>query len=141
MIEGKFQGRKKRHDVVREMTEAVDAAWALGAESVGVNAEDGSRTDIDFLVKFAMAAKEHKANRLRYCDTLGYDNPLLFMIPVGNWRRAPECLLKSIVMATWACSGQLYSRAKGAIDGGQDAYINTTINGIGERAGNADLVA
>jgi homocitrate synthase NifV len=31
--------------------------------------------------------------------------------------------------------------AKGAIDGGQDAYINTTLNGIGERAGNADLVA
>jgi homocitrate synthase NifV len=29
----------------------------------------------------------------------------------------------------------------GVIDGGQDAYINTTINGIGERAGNADLVA
>ena len=29
----------------------------------------------------------------------------------------------------------------GAIDGGQDAYINTTVNGIGERAGNADLVA
>jgi len=31
--------------------------------------------------------------------------------------------------------------AKGAIDGGQDSYINTTVNGIGERAGNADLVA
>jgi citrate (Re)-synthase len=31
--------------------------------------------------------------------------------------------------------------AHGAIDGGQDVYINTTINGIGERAGNADLVA
>jgi homocitrate synthase NifV len=31
--------------------------------------------------------------------------------------------------------------AKGAIDGGQDCYINTTVNGIGERAGNADLVA
>jgi homocitrate synthase NifV len=31
--------------------------------------------------------------------------------------------------------------AKGALDGGQDAYINTTVNGIGERAGNADLVA
>ncbi len=31
--------------------------------------------------------------------------------------------------------------AKGAIDGGQDAYINTTVNGVGERAGNADLVA
>ena len=31
--------------------------------------------------------------------------------------------------------------AKGVIDGGQDAYINTTINGIGERCGNANLVA
>jgi len=31
--------------------------------------------------------------------------------------------------------------AMGIIDGGQDAYINTTINGIGERAGNADLLA
>jgi homocitrate synthase NifV len=31
--------------------------------------------------------------------------------------------------------------ARGVIDGGQDAYINTTLNGIGERAGNADLIA
>jgi homocitrate synthase NifV len=31
--------------------------------------------------------------------------------------------------------------AMGAIDGGQDAYINTSVNGIGERAGNADLIA
>ena len=31
--------------------------------------------------------------------------------------------------------------ARGVIDGGQDAYINTTINGIGERSGNADLIA
>jgi citrate (Re)-synthase len=29
----------------------------------------------------------------------------------------------------------------GVIDGGQDAYINTTLNSIGKRAGNADLVA
>lgn len=31
--------------------------------------------------------------------------------------------------------------AKGAIDGGVNAFINTTVNGIGERAGNADLVS
>jgi homocitrate synthase NifV len=37
--------------------------------------------------------------------------------------------------------GNSIAGARGAIDGGQDAYINTTINGIGERAGNADLVA
>ena len=33
------------------------------------------------------------------------------------------------------------SGAKAAIDSGVDAYINTTINGMGERAGNADLVS
>ena len=33
------------------------------------------------------------------------------------------------------------SGAKGAIDGGVDAYMNTTVNGIGERAGNADLLS
>ena len=37
--------------------------------------------------------------------------------------------------------GTSIAGAKGAIDGGQDAYINTTLNGIGERAGNADLVS
>jgi homocitrate synthase NifV len=37
-----------------------------------------------------------------------------------------------------ACS---VSGAKGVVDGGQDAYINTTINGMGERAGNADLLS
>jgi isopropylmalate/homocitrate/citramalate synthase len=37
-----------------------------------------------------------------------------------------------------ACS---VAGAVGAIDGGQDAYINTTINAVGERAGNADLLS
>jgi homocitrate synthase NifV len=37
--------------------------------------------------------------------------------------------------------GNSIAGAKGTIDGGQDVYINTTINGVGERAGNADLVA
>ena len=75
MIQGKFQGRKTRDDIIDDMTQAVDAAWAHGAESIGVNAEDASRTELDYLIKFSKAAKEHGANRLRYCDTLGYDNP------------------------------------------------------------------
>jgi isopropylmalate/homocitrate/citramalate synthase len=37
-----------------------------------------------------------------------------------------------------ACS---IAGAKAVIDAGQDAYINTTVNGIGERAGNADLIS
>ncbi|MBE9477889.1 MAG: homocitrate synthase, partial [Chloroflexi bacterium] len=75
MIAGKFQGRKKRADIISMMVGAVSAAGSCGAESIGVNAEDGSRTELDFLIEFGLAAKEHGADRIRYCDTLGYDNP------------------------------------------------------------------
>ena len=142
MITGKFQGRKKRHDIINDMTDAVDAARAHGAETIGVNAEDASRTDIDYLVEFGLAAKEHGADRLRYCDTLGYDNPFTIY-------EALKTLAEKVAIPIEVhCHGDLglavgnsLAGAKGAIDGGQDAYINTTINGIGERAGNADLVA
>jgi len=141
MINGKFQGRKNRDDIIKDMTAAVDAAWAKGAESIGVNAEDASRTDLDYLVEFGLAAKEHKATRLRYCDTLGYDNP--FTIYKSNKALAERVGLP----IEQHCHGDLgmavansLAGAKGTIDGGQDAYINTTVNGIGERAGNADLV-
>jgi isopropylmalate/homocitrate/citramalate synthase len=142
MIKGKFQGRKNREDIINDMTQAVDAAWEHGAETIGVNAEDASRTEMDYLVRFGLAAKEHGAHRLRYCDTLGYDNP--FTIYEAAKTLAEEVKLPIELH----CHGDLgmavatsLAGAKGAIDGGQDAYINTTINGIGERAGNADLVA
>jgi len=142
MISGKFQGRKTQDDIINDMVEAVDAARSLGVETIGVNAEDASRTDLDFLIKFGLAAKEHGADRLRYCDTLGYDNPFTI-------HETTRALAENVGMAIEVhCHGDLglavansIAGAKGAIDGGQDAYINTTINGIGERAGNADLVA
>jgi len=142
MINGKFQGRKQQEDIIHDMTEALDAAKALGAKTVGVNAEDASRTDITFLTRFGLAAREHGADRLRYCDTLGYDNPFTIYETVRN-------LAENIGLPLEIhCHGDLgmavansLAGAKGAIDGGQDVYINTTVNGIGERAGNADLVA
>ena len=140
MLRGKL--RKGRDDVIKDMTAAVDAARAMGVESIGVNAEDASRTALDFLIKFGLAAKEHGADRLRYCDTLGYDNP--FTIYETN-----KALAENVGLPIEQhCHGDLgmavansIAGAKGTIDGGQDAYINTTINGIGERAGNADLIA
>jgi isopropylmalate/homocitrate/citramalate synthase len=139
MLKGKL--KKSRGDVIKDMTAAVDAAWVRGAESVGVNAEDASRTDLDYLIEFGLAAKEHKASRLRYCDTLGYDNPFTI------YKTSKALAEKVGLPIEQHCHGDLgmavansLAGARGTIDGGQDAYINTTINGIGERAGNADLV-
>jgi len=142
MIFGKFQGRKTEDDVIKMMTDAVDAAVSLGSESIGVNAEDASRTDLKYLIKFAAEAKAHGVNRFRYCDTLGYDNPFTIYESV-------KALAENVTMPIEIhCHGDLgmavansIAGAKGTLDAGQDAYINTTVNGIGERAGNADLVA
>ena len=142
MIYGKFQGRKTRDDIVEDMIRAVSAARSLGAQSIGVNAEDASRTDLDFLIAFGLAAKENGACRLRYCDTLGYDDPLTI------YKTTKALAEKVSLPIELHCHGDLgmavatsVAGAKGVIDGGQDAYINTTVNGVGERAGNADLVA
>ena len=142
MITGKFLGKKDQQDIIDLMMGAVDAARTHGAETVGVNAEDGSRTSLDFLVRFGLAAKEAGATRLRYCDTLGYDSPFTIYDTV-------KALAENVGLPIEIhCHGDLgmavansIAGAKGAIDGGQDTYINTTVNGIGERAGNADLVA
>jgi len=142
MINGKFLGAKGEEDILMMTLGAIDAAKAHGAESIGVNAEDASRTDIDFLLRFASLGKEHGADRFRYCDTLGYDSPFSIY-------ETCKLLAEEVAMPIELhCHGDLgmavansVAGAMGVIDGGQDAYINTTINGVGERAGNADLIA
>lgn len=142
MIQGKFLGRKTRADIINDMVEAVQYAKEKGAKSIGVNAEDASRTDLDYLIEFALAAKEAGADRIRYCDTLGYDDPFTIYERVARLAEAVQIPIElhchnDLGMAV-ACS---VAGAKGAIDAGVDAYINTTVNGMGERAGNADLVS
>lgn len=142
MIVHKFKGKLDHSSVIQEMTDGVKKARSLGAASVGVNAEDASRTRIEYLVEFGAAAKAAGADRLRYCDTLGFDST--FSIYERIKRLAEEVKLPVEVH----CHNDLgmvvansVAGACGANDAGQDAYINTCINGMGERAGNCDLVA
>ncbi|HPP29350.1 MAG TPA: homocitrate synthase, partial [bacterium] len=142
MIVGKFLGKMKFKDVLSSMVDALRLARKKGIKSIGVNAEDASRTNIKNLIEFAATAKENGADRVRYCDTLGFDSP--FTIYDKIYKLAKEVKIpvelhchNDLGMAV-ACS---VAGAKAAIDAGVDAYINTTVNGMGERAGNADLVS
>jgi isopropylmalate/homocitrate/citramalate synthase len=142
MIAHKFRGKLDRDSVIMQMSAAVTAARAAGAQTIGVNAEDGSRTDDGFLLEFALAAKQAGADRLRYCDTIGGDTP-------ERIRERLAKLASAIGLPVEThCHNDLgmavansVSGALGDLDAGQDAWINTCINGIGERAGNADLLA
>jgi isopropylmalate/homocitrate/citramalate synthase len=142
MIQNKFRGRLDRDSIIREMTAAVRLAKAGGAETVGVNAEDGSRTDDGFLTEFALAAREAGADRVRYCDTIGGDTPdrirERFATLAGTIELPVETHCHNDLGLAVANS---VHGALGDLDAGQDAWINTCVNGIGERSGNADLLS
>jgi len=142
MIVGKFRGKKDFSKIIKDMTSAVEEARSYGAKTIGVNAEDASRTDIKNLIEFCLAAKQCGAEKVRYCDTLGFDTPFTIYERVyelaSNVKMPLELHCHNDLGMAVACS---IAGAKAAIDAGVDVYINTTINGMGERAGNADLIA
>jgi len=142
MIVHKFKGKLDHASIITEMTDAVKAAKDLGAEGIGVNAEDASRTRIEYLIEFGLAAKKAGAERIRYCDTLGCDTPFSIYERIKQLTEAVQLPIEvhchndlGLVVANSLCG------AMAAVDAGFDAYINTCINGMGERAGNADLVS
>ena len=142
MIYGKYLGKKTPDDIIKMTCEAVECAVSKGAKIIGVNAEDASRSDINYLIEIASEAKRCGADRFRYCDTLGYEDPWTAYNRIYEIAKATKMPIEvhyhnDLGMAV-ACS---VMGAKGAIDAGVDAYINTAINGMGERAGNADLVS
>ncbi|MFC1512544.1 homocitrate synthase [bacterium] len=142
MIDHKFKGKLNKKDIIKEMVSSLKTAKDLGIKAVGVNAEDSSRTNMEYLSEFANRAKEAGADRLRYCDTLGYDDPFSIYEKIRYIAEQVQIPIElhchnDIGMAV----ATSVAGAKAAIDSGVDAYINSTVNGMGERAGNADLVS
>ncbi|MFA5270834.1 MAG: homocitrate synthase, partial [Candidatus Omnitrophota bacterium] len=142
MIKHKFQGKLNYDGIIKSAVDSIKLAKKLGIKAVGINAEDASRSKIEYLVDFIKAAKEAGADRFRYCDTLGYDTPF------SIYERLSKVLSKVKIPTEIHCHNDLglvvassIGGAKAAIDNGVDAYINTCVNGVGERAGNADLLS
>lgn len=142
MLAGKFQGKKSWKDITDSLMKSVKLAKGLGAETVGVNAEDASRTELERLIDFILAGKEAGADRFRYCDTLGADDPITI------YERIKALALATCFPIEMHCHNDLgmaeavsVAGAQGAVESSVDSYINTTINGYGERAGNCDLVS
>ena len=142
MINGKYLGKKTPQDILNMTIDAVKCAVSHGDEVICLNDEDAPRSNIDFLIKYAKEAKKAGAQRFRYCDTLGYEDPKTSYDRIYKLARETGMPIElhyhnDLGMAV-GCS---VMGAKAAVDAGVDAYINTAINGMGERAGNADLVS
>src|SRR5262249_33338203 len=88
------------------------------------------------------AAKQAGGDRIRYCDTIGGDSPYRIR------ERFAKLASATTMPVETHCHNDLgmavansVSGALGDLDAGQDAWVNTCINGIGERSGNADLLS
>jgi len=124
--------RKSREWVLETMKSGVDFAKSHNLY-VSVNAEDASRSDMEFLLQFARTARDAGADRLRYCDTLGILDPFETFMRVKN---IIDIIGIDMEMHTHNDFGMAIANAIAGIKAGA-TYVNTTINGLGERAGNA----
>ncbi|MBE0428515.1 MAG: homocitrate synthase [Thermoleophilia bacterium] len=126
--------KKSRNWVIESVREAVDFAKKHDLY-VSVNAEDASRADLEFLVRFVHAAKECGADRLRFCDTVGILDPFDTYNVISYLRKKVKIDLE---MHTHNDFGLATANAIAGIKAGA-THVNTTVNGLGERAGNAAL--
>jgi homocitrate synthase NifV len=127
--------KKDRNWVLRTMVQLA-SEFRGHFKYLSVGAQDASRADREFLLDFAMTAAAARLSRLRLADTVGIFNPLQAAEWFAALRRAtPELTLEfhghnDLGMAT--------ANTIAALASGADA-ASVTVNGLGERAGNAAL--
>jgi homocitrate synthase NifV len=116
--------------IARHVALALDAGLA-----VCVGGEDASRADTDFLKRIVETAQKAGARRFRFADTLGVLDPFATFERIASLRTA--CDLE-IEMHAHDDLGLATANTLAAVRAGA-THVNTTVNGLGERAGNAPL--
>jgi homocitrate synthase NifV len=120
--------------VLRTIARFVDQAAEQGS-TVSVGFEDASRADAGFLTQAAQAAQAHGAVRVRYADTLGLLDPFMTYQRIAALRREIDI---DIEMHAHNDLGLATANTLAALQAGA-THVSTTVNGLGERAGNAAL--
>lgn len=125
-----------REKVLERVVGAIKHAKNNGINRVNFFAVDATRSDLDFLKQVYLAAIEAGADEISVVDTIGACNP-----------EAVEYLIREV--RSWVGDTPIHwhghndfglatAAAIAAVRGGAD-WIQGTINGMGERAGNADI--
>src|SRR5213595_1955217 len=132
----KYKLKKSQDQVLNEAVAAVELA-RRHVDDVEFSAEDGARTDPDFLEKISKAVVAAGARTVNIPDTVGYSVPRDYGALIGRIVRAlGDCAVVSV-----HCHDDLglaVANSLAAVEAGA-RQIECTINGIGERAGNCSL--
>jgi len=126
--------KQSREWVLSTISSCVQEAKDLGLD-VCVGMEDASRADVDFLIRMAEVAQQAGASRIRFADTVGIMEPFGVFATIKKLRAATDLEIEmhahdDLGLAT---ANTLAAALAGA------THLNTTVNGLGERAGNAAL--
>ncbi len=126
--------RKTREDIVRTTSEIVQYAKDHGL-TVDFLAEDATRSDFDYLAKVFQAAAESGADRVVACDTVGILTPER---SAEFFSKLHEKLTVPLGVHCHNDFGMAVANSVAALASGAEE-VQATINGLGERAGNASL--
>ena len=129
-----YKLRQNRDWLLRTLPDTLARAGDLGME-VCVGCEDASRADLGFLCQLAEVAAKAGARRLRFADTLGILEPFTTYERIAALRAASGL---EIEIHAHDDLGLATANTLAACRGGA-THANTTVNGLGERAGNAPL--
>lgn len=130
----KHKLRQSREWVLQQVTRVVAKAAASG-RTISLGAEDASRADARFLAQVAHHAQACGASRVRFADTLGVLDPFSTYEALARLRDAVDM---EIEIHAHNDLGLATANTLAALRAGA-THANTTVNGLGERAGNAAL--
>ncbi|WP_417793650.1 2-isopropylmalate synthase [Terasakiella pusilla] len=134
----KYKLQITREDLIKRITDTVSYARTL-ADDVEWSAEDATRADPDFLCECIETAIEAGASTVNIPDTVGYTVPQEYFALIQMLKqRVPN--IDQAVISTHCHNdlGMAVANSLAAIQGGA-RQVECTINGLGERAGNAAL--
>ena len=135
-----YKLKMTRAEALETCGESVRLARSL-ADDVEFSPEDATRSDRDFLVEMVRVAVEAGATTINMPDTVGYTTPEEYAKMFRDVReRIPAIDAQGIVLSSHCHDdlGLAVANSLAAIDAGA-RQVECTINGIGERAGNASL--
>src|ERR1700735_458276 len=132
----KYKLKKTRQQVLDDAVAAVELARSY-VDDVEFSAEDGARTDPDYLEEVSRAVVAAGARTVNIPDTVGYSTPEEYGALIGRIVRA----LGDSAVVSVHCHDDLglaVANSLAAVQAGA-RQIECTVNGIGERAGNCSL--
>jgi 2-isopropylmalate synthase len=137
-IHMKYKLRMEPEEVLKRAAESVAYAKSLCPE-VEFSPEDGSRSRSEFLYRVLEAAIEAGADVINIPDTVGYSIPVEFGALIKGIRENVKNIDKAVLSVH--CHNDLglaVANSLAAVENGA-RQVECTINGLGERAGNAAL--